>query len=135
LTILVPDTGEALLLKYMLNHTVPESPRMHLYDTKATDPNESDILGTYTAVELADAGYTASTMTGTLWTVATVTGTTSGTYPRVHFSISTTASVQGLFVTNSSDTELLWAERFDAGPFNIPSGGGVIAVDPAIEVA
>ena len=135
MSILVPDVGEALLLKYMLNHTTPESPRMHLYDTKVTSPAEADTLGTYTAVEVTDSGYTAATMPGTLWVVATVGGTTSGTHPRQHFSISTTASIQGLFVTNSSDSELLWAERFDAAPFNIPGGGGVIAVDPAIEVA
>jgi hypothetical protein len=131
----VPDVGETLLLKYMINHTPADNAKMHLYVTKTTAPAEGDVLGDYTSVELSDPLYTASSLPGTLWTVATVGGTTTGTHPRVHFSISTTASVYGLFVTNNATNELLWAERFDAAPFNIPSGGGLIAIDPAVEVA
>jgi hypothetical protein len=134
MTIVCPDVGEVLLLKYMLNHTAATDVKMHLYVSDIT-PAEDDVVGDYTPNEASDSYYTAATLTGTSWTVATVTGTSSATYAQQVFSFSGTANVYGYYVTDNADTNLLWAERFDAAPFLLPGGGGQVAINPAIELA
>ncbi|RKY76262.1 hypothetical protein DRQ00_09080 [candidate division KSB1 bacterium] len=134
MSIVVPNVGEVLLLKYMLNHTPATNVVMRLF-TSNIEPDESDVLGTYSGTEPSDVAYTPATLTGSFWTVATVGGVSSATYSEQHFSFSTTNSTYGYYVTDNTNSELLWAERFDAAPFNIPSGGGNIAITPKIELA
>jgi len=134
MAIVAPNVGEVLLLKYMLNHTAATDVVLRLYTSNIT-PAESDTIGTYSGDEPSDIAYTPATLTGTSWTVATVSGTTSATYAERFFSFSTSASSYGYFVTDNSGSSLLWAERFDAAPFNIPSGGGEIAIIPKIELS
>ena len=102
---------------------------MHLYTNDLT-PAEDDILGDYT--EATDVAYASVALTGTSWTVSTAAGVTTATYAQQEFSFSSSASVYGYYVTDNSSANLLLSERFDGAPFNIPSGGGTIAVDPAI---
>lgn len=118
----------------MLNHTAPTDVKLHLFTSNIT-PAETDVLSTYSTNEVTDASYAAKTLTGTNFTVATVSGTTTATYPRQTFTFAAAATVYGFYITNNSDTALLWVARFDAAPFNIPSGGGTIGIDPAIELA
>ncbi len=131
MAIVAPDVGEVLLLRYMLNHTAPSDVKMRLFVNDIT-PSESDLLGTYT--EAIDVAYSNVTLTGVSWTVSTAAGVTTGTFAQQEFSFSSSASVFGYFVTDNAGANLLWSERFDAAPFSLPSGGGTIAVDPAIEL-
>jgi len=134
MTIVCPDVGEVLLLKYMLNHTAPTDVKMHLFVSDIT-PAEDDIIGDYSGDEAADSSYTAATLTGASWTVATAAGTTTASYAQQVFSFAGTADVYGYYVTDNASTNLLWSERFDAAPFLLPSGGGQIAITPGIELA
>ena len=129
MALLAPDVGEVLLLKYMLNNVTPDDPIMKLYTNERT-PAESDVLAGYT--EATDVAYTNVVLAGASWTVSTGGGTTTGTFAEQQFSFSGSASVYGYFVTNVDGGSLLFSERFTGAPFNIPSGGGTIAVTPNV---
>ena len=126
----VPDGGEVLLLKKMLNHTAPDNVKLKLFINNVT-PAEDDVVGTYT--EATGAGYAAKTLTGGSWTVETDTGVTTAEYAEQEFVFTgAQANVYGYYVTDSAGTGLLWAERFTDGPYSIPAGGGSITVTPKI---
>lgn len=133
MTIVAPDVGEIQLLQYMLNNEAATDVVMKLYVSDTT-PAESDVLGTYSGDEPVDVAYTPITLAGSAWTFTTIAGVSAGTFAQSTFSFSTTNVLHGYFVTDNGGTELLWVERFDAAPFNIPSGGGTIAIDPRIEL-
>lgn len=129
MALLASDAGEVVLLQYMLNNVSPTDVEMKLYSNNHT-PAESDILGTYT--ESAIAGYTAVSLPGAGWTVSTSLGTTTGEFAEQTFSFTTSATIYGYYVVNDAADALLWAERFTGSPFNVPGGGGTIAVTPQI---
>lgn len=126
------NVGEVLLLKYMLGATPASNVKLRLFTNNIT-PSESDTLSMYT--ESAAAGYTPIALPGTSWTYATTSGTSYAAYARQTFSYGTSEVVHGYYLTNldeSSDDELIWAEKFTDGPYNVPNGGGTINVDPKI---
>lgn len=129
--ITAPNVGEVLLLKYMLNNTAPTDINIHLYTNNVT-PAESDVLGTYT--EATDPAYLAVSCPGASWTFATVLGTSSATHANISFSFSTTASIYGAYATDSTNTYLLFSERFTAAPLNFGSSGGNIELAPSISL-
>jgi len=134
MAIVAPNVGEVLLLKYMLNHTSATDVVLRLY-TNDVDPSETDTIATYIGSEPTDVAYTPATLPGASWTVATVSGVTTASYASQFFSFSSGASTYGYFVTDNSGTGLLWAERFDAAPYNIATGGGVIRIDPETDLS
>lgn len=125
------DTGEVLLLKYMLNAATPDNCKLHLY-TNDQEPATNDTLGNYT--ECSAAGYTAMVLTGSQFTISTSSGTSSAIYARRTFSLSTSVNVYGYYITNNASTTLIWADRVDGAPFQIPIGGGTIGLDPDIRL-
>jgi hypothetical protein len=129
MALVAPNVGEVILLRYMLNHTAATDVEMRLYNNNHT-PVEADVLGSYT--QASAAGYTAVSLPGVNWTVSTSLGTTTGEHSETTFSFTTSATIYGYYVTDDAATGLLWSERFTGAPFNIPSGGGTIAVTPRI---
>jgi len=118
MALLVPDVGEVLMLKYMLNFATASDVKLKLFTNNRT-PAEGDALASYT--ESTGNGYTANALTGTNWTVVTSTGTTTGSHAQVTFTFTgAEASIYGYYVTDSAGTGLLWAERFTDGPYAIP---------------
>lgn len=129
MALLVPDTGEVKMLSYMLNVSSPSNVKYHLYTNNLT-PAENTVLGDFT--ECADASYAAISVTGGSWTVGTVAGVTSASAATITFNISTTASIYGYYVTDSTSANLLWAERFAGAPLTYTSAGGTLYFDPYI---
>lgn len=124
----VPNVGEVLMLRYILNNVTSDDSRLHLYSNNVT-PSESDTVGTYT--EVTSSGYASISLTGSLWTIGTTLGTSIATFPRQTFTFSTSVVAYGLYVTDNASTQLLWAEKFEPLPFSIPSTGGQIQIDVA----
>lgn len=129
MALLLCNGGEVLCLKYMLNNTAPTNVKLHLYTNDKT-PAEADVVGNYTACTAT--GYALKTLTGSSWTVATTDGTTTATYAEQTFTLTTSATVYGYYVTDNAGTGLLWAERFTTAPYNVPSGS--ISVTPSISL-
>ncbi len=123
----VPYVGEVLMLRYIVNNGTPDNLRLHLYSNNVV-PSKGDVLGTYS--EVAVGGYSNVSLNGSLWSTATISGTTTSTYPTQTFTFTTSVVVYGLYVTNNSSSQLVWAERFDPLPFSIPTTGGQIQIDP-----
>lgn len=129
----VCDTGEILLLKYILNHTDPSNMQLHLYKNDIT-PGNSDTLASFT--ESNAAGYTAVSLLGSAFTFATASGTSSASYASQTFTYTTSESVYGYYVT-CNDTggpqALIFAERFSS-TFTLPGSGGNISISPVVKL-
>jgi len=130
MSLLAPNVGEILLLKYMLNYQAATNVELRLYTNNLT-PAYPDVLASYT--ESSAAGYAGITLIGSMWTVAATSGTVVGNYAQQTFTYTTSESVYGYFVTSNGKGQVLWAERFSgAVPFNIPSGGGTVSITPRV---
>lgn len=133
MALLVPNVGEAELLKRMLNFSAADNCVLKLFTNDVT-PAEGDTVATYTEADFA--GYAAATLTGASWSVAG--DPTEASYAQQTFTRSSTGTAQscyGYFVTNLAGTILLWAERFTDGPYTVTNNGDNIKVTPRIQLA
>lgn len=128
MALLVPDVGEVELLSRMLNRTSTGDVVLRLYVNDVT-PAEGNTVDSFT--EADDASYSAKTLTGANWTVSTSAGVTTGQYAQQDFAFAAAATVYGYYVTNSSGTTLLWAERFGSAA-SLGSSGGTVSIIPRI---
>ena len=121
MSLLCPDVGEVLLLKYALNHTVATNVKLHLYTNDYT-PVEGSTISNFT--ECTASGYAAITLTGSSFTVSTAAGVTTAEYAQQTFTLTGASTDYGYYITDNAGTQVLWAERFSDAPHSIPSGGG-----------
>ena len=137
MALVVPNTGDVLLLKYIVNQLSQDGGAgpvggervLRLFSNNLV-PAKSTVLSDITETTLT--GYTAVTLAGANWTVYTSTaGTNSAVYSEQTFSFSTSVTIYGYYVTDLS-SNLLWVERFSTAPFTLPAGGGEIAITPRI---
>lgn len=135
-TVVVPDTADVLMLKYIVNQLGQDGgaapaggQRLVRLFTNNLTPGKSTVLADVT--ESTEAGYSAITLTGANWTVASSAGTNSAVYSAQTFSYTTGVTVYGYYVTTTEGTpKLLWLERFSVSPFVLPSDGGEIVITP-----
>ena len=121
-----------MLLRYILNNITPGNVQLHLFTNNVT-PSIGDTLSVYT--ESVAAGYSAFALSGSAWTFATSAGTSTATYARQTFTFSTSETLYGYYLTNvdvGNVQALVHVERFAGAPFQVPTGGGTIDVDPQI---
>lgn len=130
-TLLVPDVGEQKLLDFALKTVTPPAQTLRLFTNDIT-PAEGDTAATYT--EAVGNGYAPIALTRAGWTISTTAGVTKAEQTQKTFTFTGgPVSVYGYYVTEDTTGVLLWAERFPAGPANIPAGGGDIKITPRIE--
>lgn len=128
-TLVVPNVGEDLALKALLNHTAGVNQTLKLY-TSNTTPAETDTAATFT--EAAGNGYAAINLTGSSW-VFTPGAPSQAAYAEQTFTFTgALGNVYGYFVVQQGTGTLLWAERFTGAPFNIANNGDQIKVTPVI---
>ncbi len=130
MALVAPAAAEVTLLEYILGKDATGAglgQKLHLYSNNHT-PGDASVLGSFS--EVISAGYTEKTLTSSLWNITDITGGGStGIYTEQTFSIVATAAVAyGYYVTDLSETKLLWAEMFTGAPFSLPNGGGTIAI-------
>lgn len=99
--------------------------KLRLYSNNYT-PTLTDVVGDYT--EVTAAGYSAITLSSGSWSVSVVSGQVVASYTGQIFTMTAAVTVYGYYVTDSSATEVLWAELASGGPFTYGSGGGSIYV-------
>lgn len=129
MSLLVPNDGEEIALKLLVNKASPENLVLRLYTNNKT-PAETDVASDYT--EAAGSGYSAITLTGANWTV-TPGAPTLASYAQQTFTITgALGNVYGYFLTQATSGKLVWAERFSAGPYNLQNGD-LLKVTPKIE--
>ena len=127
MALLVPNGGELIALKALVNHTAQnENLVLKLYKSNTT-PGETDTAATYTEADFT--GYSAATLTGASWVV---TGNPI-TYAKQTFTSSAGSQnqdVYGYYIVAGAD--LIYAERFTDGPYNIANNGDKIEVTPSL---
>lgn len=125
MSLTVPNTAEIVMLQYIMGLTSPGNKILHLYKN---DPSISDatVLGNLT--ESTEAGYALITLYSISWTISQdMSGVTTALYSEMPFNFTTGATVYGYYVTSIAG-DLLWVERFSGAPYQLPTGGGQIAV-------
>ncbi len=126
MTLVVPDRmGEILLLQYIVGMVNADNPVLHLYANDVT-PSDSTLLADLTEVS-GSTGYTPITLLSNQWTTVQSSGITTAVYSEQTFSFTTGVTTYGYYVTNQSNA-LLWLERFNGAPLDIPDGGGTIGI-------
>ncbi len=129
MSIIVPDEGELLLIQYLVNKLTPDDPILHLFSNNPT-VDEDIVIGDLT--ESTEAGYAPITLTGSSWTATQLSGITTAAFAEQTFTLTETATVYGYYISNNASDKLLWLQKFDGGPFVLPSIGGQIAFIPKI---
>ncbi len=129
MALLVPNSAEQIIIEYILNIDLPEGLVIHLYSNNII-PLETDTVTNY--IEVAGGGYSSISLVAGNWTI--IAGTpTSAEHTEVVFSFTgAVGNVFGYFVTRTTGGELMWAERFSNGPFNIQTSGDEIRITPRL---
>jgi uncharacterized membrane protein len=124
MTLIISNGGDVIALNRLVNNTTLDNLKLHLY-TNSISPSKTDTASTYTEPSGA-TGYAAISLTGASWTVATVSSVTTASYTQQTFTFTSgPVTVVGYFLTDNSGN-LVGAEQYTDGPYNIPSGGGTI---------
>lgn len=92
--------------------------KLHLFTNNYT-PVASSVLSNFT--ECADASYAAVALTPGSWSITNVSGVATASYPLQTFSFTSSATIYGYYVTDTSTTKVVWAERFGGAPLSFSS--------------
>lgn len=129
MTLVVSNSSEQTMLELLLNISSPEDLVLRLYSNNVT-PSEADVAGTYT--EVTGGGYASVTLVPANWGI-TPGDPTQALHPEIIFTFTgSIGNVYGYFLTQVTSGDLMWAERFTNGPFNITTNGDQIKVTLSI---
>lgn len=130
MAIVIANTGKNATLGYLTNNvTTTEDLVLKLYTNDIT-PNEFDTATTYTEVGSV-AGYTFKTLTGSSWVISSGVAT----YPAQTWTFtSSVGNIYGYYAVRATTGDLVFAERFAAGPYNIQTNGDNISVTLNLEL-
>jgi hypothetical protein len=123
------NSGNLLQLKVLLGVSSASLPVLRLYTNNVTI-SATTVIGGVT--ECVDGSYVAATLGSGGWSFSLVSGVEQGAYSAVNFTIGTTDTIYGYYITDYANSTLLAIEAFSGGPYSIPSGGATITVTPTI---
>ena len=133
MALVVPGEGEIRLLDYIVGKTSPTDVVLHLYTNSVSLGTKTFNTGSFT--EATATGYAAETLTGSNWSATTSAGVGTSLYNTgVTFTFSSGQDIQGYYVTDAGNN-ILWAEEFPGAPFQLPVGGGDVAVRPQLQLS
>jgi hypothetical protein len=125
MALIVPDAAEAVMLGYILNQNNPQDLTVRLYSNNVT-PSEASAVIDFT--EVVGGGYAAVPLTAGSWGIVTGDPSTAS-YPQITWTFTgAVGNVYGIFVTRDTAGDLMWAELFTNGPYNITTNGDQIKV-------
>jgi len=83
-------------------------------------------------IEVTGGGYTSLSLTGSSWTV----DSSSAVYAQQTWEFTgSVGNVYGYYVTTADNTSVIFAEKFDDGPYNVATTGDTIRVTLNILIA
>ena len=132
MALVVPNASEVIMLNYILNKDAPENISLLLYANNVI-PDENSTEATFTEVA-SGLGYTTGGISLTPGSWSVISGNPSqAEHTEVTWTFTGAAgNVYGYYVTRDTGGELLWAERFTNGPFNITTNGDEIKITPRL---
>ena len=127
MALVVPNASEAIILRYIVNTDAPENLIIRLYANNVT-PDENSTEATF--IEATGGGYASIGLS--TWSV--IQGTPSqAEHTEVTWTFSAAVgNIYGYYVTRQTGGELMWAERFTNGPFDIQTTGDEIKITPRL---
>lgn len=129
MALVVPSPSEVYMLQYILNVANPQDLVIRLYSNNVI-PDESSTLATF--IEVAGGGYTSSNLAPGSWSIIAGNPSQAEHTEIVWVFTGAVGPVYGYYVTRSGTGELMWAERFTNGPFNINTNGDEIRITPRL---
>ena len=133
MTLVVPNTGEQVLLDAATGKTAATTLTLRLFSNNYT-PINSTVAGD--VAQVSGGGYAGIALTAASWTT-TPGSPTSSAYPEQTFTFTgatdSPGTIYGYYVTNAAGT-LIWAERL-AAVFTPASNGDTVKVTPALTLA
>lgn len=127
--LIVPNSAETFILRYVTNSAVPEDLDIRLF-TNDFVPTEADVVGNY--IEASLGGYALIQLNSTLW-VVTPGEPSIAEHPQVTWTFTgAVGNVYGYYVTRRTTGDLVWAERFTNGPYNVQNNNDQIRVTPRL---
>ena len=124
MALVVPNASEVYMLEYILNQQSPTDLTIRLYANDVT-PAEATIITDLT--EVVGGGYAAVALTSGTW-VITPGDPSEAAYTQITWTFTgSVGNVYGYYVTRANG-DLMWAERFSNGPYNISTSGDEIRV-------
>ena len=121
----IPRSAQALMLGMILNKVPRDDLIVRLY-TNDKKPSYDDTRESYD--EVSSMVYDPIHLDASRWLI-TEEPKTEATYAEQSFTFSGEAGkVYGYYVTLDDSGDLLWAERFDDGPYNILNEGDQIRI-------
>lgn len=133
MTLVVPNSGEALILEVLVNKSAQENLRLKLFSNNLT-PVEATVIGDFT--EASGSGYADKLLTGATWNAAVLGAPSYITYPAQTFTFSgALGNVYGYYIVGNTSAALYWAERFTSAPINIASAADTITITPRLEAS
>ena len=132
MALVVPNASEVIMLNYILNIDAPENLSIRLYANNVI-PDENSTIATF--VEVANGlGYTNGGISLTPGSWSVISGNPSqAEHTEVTWTFTGAAgNIYGYYVTRDTGGELMWAERFTNGPFNITTNGDEIKITPRL---
>jgi len=132
MAVVVPNASETIMLQYITNNDAPENISILLYSNNVI-PDESSTEATFTEVTNG-LGYTTGGISFTPASWSITTGNPSqAEYLEVTWTFTgVKGNIYGYYVTRDTGGELLWAERFSNGPYDIQTNGDEIKVVPRL---
>jgi hypothetical protein len=93
-------------------------------------PNDSSVISDF--VELTGGGYVPFSLSGTTWSLSN----TTASYPQQTWNFTASVgNVYGYYVTTADDSTVIFAEKFDDGPYLVAASGDIIRVTLSITMA
>lgn len=129
MALVVPNNSEVIMLQYILNIQNPENLVMRLYANNIV-PDEGSTLATF--IEASGGGYNSINLVSGSWSIIAGSPSQAEHTELVWTFTGSVGPVYGYYVTRSSGGELMWAERFTNGPFNINTNGDEIRITPRL---
>lgn len=123
MAIVTSTTGKNIALSYLINKvTTTENLVLKLFSNNIV-PSDTDTATTYT--EVSGGGYAAKILTGSTWTV---TGGIASYTPQTFTFTGSVGNVYGYYVVRETTLDLVFAERFTSGPFDVQTSGDIITI-------
>lgn len=135
----VPNEGEVVILKRLLNKEAGTSLVLDLFSNDVT-PNSTTNLASFTFVATGN-GYAANTIANTAWTVTPGNNSVGASFANAAAVVFTFTGVPTVntvygYVLHTA-TEVIAAERLPVGvaPFVISAAGETVSITPVITAA
>ena len=133
MALIVPNSAEGFILGYIVGTETPEALTIRLFDNDYT-PTETDTVAAYT--EVTGSNYAGISLgTPGNWTI-TDGEPSLAEHTQVSWTFDANANqvgnVYGYYVTRDTSNDLVWAERFTNGPYNIQTENDQIRITPRL---